>query len=78
MEMIQRMKDMPGFGDLSKIFGNFENMMPNLSNSQKGQFETKMKQNTKMTKMKERMNKKREKKKDPEIEKIENIKKMLS
>lgn len=77
MEMIKKMKDMPGFGDLSKIFGNFENMIPNMSNAQKGNFESKVKQNTKISKMKERMNKKREKK-DPELEKIENIKKMLS
>jgi len=72
MEMIQKMKDMPGFGDLSKIFSNFENMP---TKAQKGQLETKMKQNSKITKMKERMNKKL--KKDPELEKIENIKKML-
>ena len=76
MDMIQKMKDIPGFGDLGKIFGNFEKMMPK-TNAQKGQFETNVKQNTKMTKMKERMNKKLEKKKDPELEKIENIKKML-
>lgn len=76
MEMIQKMKDMPGFGDLGKIFGNFEKMMPKTS-TQKGQFETKVKQTAKMTKMKERMNRKLEKKKDPELEKIEGIKKML-
>jgi hypothetical protein len=74
IEMIQKMKDMPGFGDLGKIFGNFEKMMPK-TNAQKGQFETKLKQTSKMAKMKERMNKKL--KKDPELEKIENIKKML-
>lgn len=78
MEMIQKMKDMPGFGDLSKIFGNFENMIPkDLTNAQKGHAGSKIKQNAKLTKMKERMNRKREKKRDPELEKIENLKKML-
>ena len=78
MEMIQKMKDMPGFGDLGKIFGNFEKMIPK-TNAQKGQFETNLKQTSKMAKMKERMNKKLKKVpvKDPELEKIENIKKML-
>lgn len=75
LEMMNKMKDIPGFGDLSKLFGNFE--MPNLSKSQKGAADTKLKQNSKITKIKERMNRKREKKRDPDLEKIEDLKKML-
>jgi hypothetical protein len=75
LEMMNKMKDIPGFGDLSKLFGSFE--MPNLSKSQKGAADTKLKQNSKITKIKERMNRKREKKRDPDLEKIEDIKKML-
>lgn len=78
MEMINKMKDIPGFGDLSKIFGNFENMLPkDLTKAQQGAVGTKMKQNSKISKIKERMNRKREKKRDPELEKIEDIKKLL-
>ena len=77
IEMINKMKDIPGFGDISKLFGNLENMMPkDLSNAQKGAVNTKLKQETKLTKIKERMNRKREKKRDPDLEKIENIKKL--
>jgi len=82
MEMLGKMKDIPGFGDLSKMFSNFENLMPkDLSNAQTGAMQTKLNQNKKMEDMKKRMNqklnKKRETKKDEELEKIENIKKLL-
>ena len=52
-------------------------MHKDLSNAQKGAVNTKLKQETKLTKIKERMNRKREKKRDPDLEKIENIKKMF-
>jgi len=74
MDMLSKMKDIPGFGDLSKMFGNFN--MPDLNNAQKGAYDTKIKQNAKLAKMKERMNRKR-KGRDPELAKIEDIKKML-
>lgn len=77
MEMLGKMKDIPGFGDLSKMFSNFENMIPkDINKSQSGALETKVKQNKKMEDMKKRMNQKL-KKKDAELEKIEDIKKMF-
>jgi hypothetical protein len=82
MEMLGKMKDIPGFGDLSKMFSNFENLIPkDLSNAQMGAMQTKLGQNKKKEDMKKRMNqklnKKREAKKDEDLEKIENIKKLL-
>jgi hypothetical protein len=80
-EMLNKMKDIPGLGDLNKMFGNFENLFANQTPSQQGAVQTKVNQNLKLQQMKDRMNKKREAravKKDPELAKIEDIQKMLT
>jgi hypothetical protein len=77
MEMLNKMKDIPGFGDLNKMFGNIENLFAQTP-MQQGAMQTKVNQNTKLQKMKDRMNKKREAKRDPELAKIEDIKSMLT
>jgi len=77
MDMLNKMKDIPGFGDLNKMFGNFENLFAQTP-MQQGAMQTKVKQDAKIQKMKDRMNKKRQAKKDPELEKIEDIKSMLT
>jgi hypothetical protein len=81
LEMINKMKNMPGMGDITKMFGNMENMMP--GKQQMAQAENKLKQNTKMSKMKERMNKKREanaKKRevDPQLQQISELQNLLN
>jgi len=76
MEMLSKMKDIPGFGDLNKMFGNIENLLNPVA---QGQMKTKIEQTSKLQKTKERLHKKLAKKtQDPELAKIEDIKSMLS
>lgn len=77
LEMLNKIKDIPGLGDITKMFSGLEGMMPKTKH-QKGQVNTKINQNAKLTKMKERMNKKREMKKDPQLQQIDDLNKLIS
>jgi len=74
IDMMKKMKDIPGMGDMGNFFKMFENFT-DLKPSQKGALATKMTQNSKLEATKERMRKKQKKKAiDPEMEKIEQLK----
>jgi hypothetical protein len=71
INMMKKMKDIPGMGDMSNLFKMFENM-GDMTPAQKGACNSQIKKNVKLEATKERMRKK-QKGKDPEIEQIEQL-----
>jgi len=71
IDMMKKMKDIPGMGDMGNLFKMFENM-GDMTPAQKGACNSQIKKNVKLEATKERMRKK-QKAKDPEIEKIEQL-----
>ena len=73
IDLMKKMKDMPGLGDMTnlfKMFGNLGDMTP----SQKGACNTQIKKNAKLEATKERLRKKQQaKSKDPEVAQIEQL-----
>ena len=77
IDLMKKMKDMPGMGDMSNIFKMFENM-GDMTPAQKGACNTQLKKNAKLEATKERMRKKQKaKEKDPEVAQIEHLKEVL-
>ena len=75
IDMMKKMKDIPGMGDMGNLFKMFENF--DLNPSQKGAV-NKLNQNSKLEATKERLRKKQKKKAiDPEMEKIEQLKEVF-
>lgn len=75
IDLMKKMKDVPGMGDLSNLFKMFENM-GDMTPAQKGACNTNLKKASKLEAMKERMRKK-QRAKDPEVEKIEQLKEVF-
>lgn len=77
IDLMKKMKDMPGMGDMCNIFKMFENM-GDMSPAQKGACNTQLKKNAKLEATKERMRKKQKAKvKDPEVAQIEHLKEVF-
>jgi hypothetical protein len=77
IDLMKKMKDMPGMGDMCNIFKMFENM-GDMSPAQKGACNTQLKKNVKLEATKERMRKKQKAKvKDPEVAQIEHLKEVF-
>ena len=75
IDLMKKMKDMPGMGDMCNLFKMFENM-GDLKPAQKGACNTQIKRNAKLEATKERLRKK-QKAKDPEVEQIEQLKEVF-
>ena len=78
IDLMKKMKDMPGMGDMCNIFKMFENM-GDMTPAQKGACNTQLKKNAKLEATKERMRKKQKAKetKDPEVAQIEHLKEVF-
>lgn len=75
IDLMKKMKDMPGMGDMSNLFKMFENM-GDMTPAQKGACNTQIKRNAKLEATKERLRKK-QRAKDPEVEQIEQLKEVF-
>jgi len=75
IDLMKKMKGMPGLGEMTNLFKMFENM-GDMTPSQKGACNTQLKRNAKLEATKERLRKK-QKAKDPEVEQIEQLKEVF-
>jgi len=75
IDLMKKMKDMPGMGDMGNLFKMFENM-GDMKPAQKGACNSQLKKNAKLEATKERLRKK-QKAKDPEMAKIEQLKEVF-
>jgi hypothetical protein len=75
IDLMKKMKDMPGMGDMGNLFKMFENM-GDMKPAQKGACNSQLKKNAKLEATKERLRKK-QKAKDPEMAQIEQLKEVF-
>ena len=75
IDLMKKMKDMPGMGDMGNLFKMFENM-GDMKPAQKGACNSQLKKNAKLEATKERLRKK-QKAKDPEMAKKEQLKEVF-
>lgn len=75
IDLMKKMKDMPGLGDMCNLFKMFENF-GDMTPAQKGACNTQIKKNAKLEATKERLRKK-QRAKDPEVVQIEQLKEVF-